>query len=148
MAAVRGEQGVRAGQRATCSDQAGFLADTQVNRTADVAGPAKRRDLAQAEPPTAVLVANVASAVGALHTVYTLGLSVPEDISVIAIHDIPLAGHLFPALTTVRMPLSELGRRAIELLAATSPDDDITETVTEPVEVVVRQSTAPPPERA
>ena len=75
--------------------------------------------------------------------VYTLGLSVPEDISVIAIHDMPLAGHLVPALTTVRMPLSELGRRAIELLAATSPDDDITETVTEPVEVIVRQSTAP-----
>jgi LacI family transcriptional regulator len=104
--------------------------------------------LAQAEPPTAVLVANVASAVGALHTAYTLGLSVPEDISVIAIHDMPLAGHLVPALTTVRMPLSELGRRAIELLAVTSPDDDITETVTEPVEVIVRQSTAPPPERA
>jgi LacI family transcriptional regulator len=103
--------------------------------------------LAQAEPPTAVLVANVASAVGALHTAYTLGLSVPEDISVIAIHDMPLASHLVPALTTVRMPLSELGRRAIELLAATSPDDDITETVTEPVEVIVRQSTAPPPER-
>jgi DNA-binding LacI/PurR family transcriptional regulator len=32
--------------------------------------------VAQAEPPTAVLVANVASAVGALHTAYTLGLSV------------------------------------------------------------------------
>ena len=104
--------------------------------------------LAQAEPPTAVLVANVASAVGALHTAYTLGLSVPQDVSVIAIHDMPLAGHLVPALTTVRMPLSELGRRAIELLAATSPDDDITETVTEPVEVIVRQSTGPPPERA
>jgi LacI family transcriptional regulator len=56
----------------------------------------------------------------------------------------PLASHLVPALTTVRMPLSGLGRRAIELLATREPEDDITETVTEPVEVIVRESTAPP----
>jgi LacI family transcriptional regulator len=73
--------------------------------------------LAQAERPTAALVANVASAVGALHAACALGLSVPADVSVIAIHDMPLASHLVPVLTTVRMPLSELGRRAIELLA-------------------------------
>jgi len=101
--------------------------------------------LEQTERPTAVLVANVASAVGALHAAHDLGLSVPADVSVIAIHDMPLASHLVPALTTVRMPLSELGRRAIELLATREPGEDITETVTEPVEVIIRQSTAPPP---
>jgi LacI family transcriptional regulator len=101
--------------------------------------------LAQSEPPTAVLVANVASAVGALHAAHALGVSVPADVSVIAIHDMPLASHLVPALTTVRMPLGELGRRAIELLATTAPKDDITETVAEPVDVIVRESTAPPP---
>jgi LacI family transcriptional regulator len=100
--------------------------------------------LAQAERPTAVLVANVASAVGALHAAHALGLSVPADVSVIAIHDMPLASHLVPALTTVRMPLSELGRRAIDLLATREPGDDITEIVTEPVDVIVRESTAPP----
>jgi LacI family transcriptional regulator len=99
--------------------------------------------LAQPERPTAVLVANVASAVGALHAAYALGLSVPAEVSVIAIHDMPLASHLVPALTTVRMPLSELGRRAIELLATREPEDDITEIVTEPVDVIVRESTAP-----
>ena len=100
--------------------------------------------LTQPEQPTAVLVANVASAVGALHAAYALGLSVPAEVSVIAIHDMPLASHLVPALTTVRMPLSELGRRAIELLATRKPEDDITEIVTEPVDVIVRESTAPP----
>ncbi|HEY4463118.1 MAG TPA: LacI family DNA-binding transcriptional regulator [Streptosporangiaceae bacterium] len=100
--------------------------------------------LAQPERPTAVLVANVASAVGALHAAYALGRSVPSDVSVIAIHDMPLASHLVPALTTVRMPLSELGRRSIELLATTAPTDDITEIVTDPVDVIVRESTAPP----
>ncbi|MDT7750596.1 MAG: LacI family transcriptional regulator, partial [Pseudonocardiales bacterium] len=51
---------------------------------------------------------------------------------------------LVPALTTVRMPLEELGRRALELLARHGPDDTITEVVTEPVELVVRASTGPP----
>jgi LacI family transcriptional regulator len=72
------------------------------------------------------------------------GLSVPADVSVIAIHDMPLASHLVPALTTVRMPLSELGRRAIEMIATRAPEDDITEIVTDPVEVILRNSTAPP----
>jgi LacI family transcriptional regulator len=104
-------------------------------------GAAMRALLAVSERPTAVLVANVASAVGALHAVHAHGLRVPQDISVIAIHDMPLASHLVPALTTVRMPL---GARAIEVLATSQPDDDITEIVTDPVEVVVRESTSAP----
>ena len=102
------------------------------------------RLLAAPAPPTAVFVANVASAVGALHAVHARGLAVPADLSVVAIHDMPLASHLVPALTTVRMPLEELGRRALELLATHGPEDTITEIVTEPVELVVRDSTAPP----
>ena len=39
-----------------------------------------------------------------------------------------------------------LGARALELLATTAPDDPIAETVTEPVELIVRGSTAPPPD--
>ncbi|MBK1783943.1 LacI family DNA-binding transcriptional regulator [Prauserella cavernicola] len=108
-------------------------------------GAAAMTALLRIEPrPTAVVVANVASAVGALHTLHEAGLSVPGDLSVIAIHDMPLAGHLVPALTTVRMPLGRLGERALELLATSNLTDDITEVVTEPVDVVVRASTAPP----
>ncbi|WP_212913265.1 LacI family DNA-binding transcriptional regulator [Streptomyces sp. TS71-3] len=100
---------------------------------------------AAADRPTAVFVANVASAVGALHALHAAGLAVPADISVIAMHDMPLAGHLVPALTTVRMPLGELGARAVQLMAARGPADPITEVVTDPVEVVVRDSTSAPP---
>lgn len=97
-------------------------------------------------PPTAVFVANVASAVGALHAAHALGVSVPTGLSVIAVHDMPLASHLVPGLTTVRMPLEELGRRALELLACRGPDEQITEVVTEPVDLVVRESTSAPPD--
>jgi LacI family transcriptional regulator len=110
-------------------------------------GAAMHTLLTVPDRPTAVLVANVASAVGALHAAHAHGLSVPADISVIAIHDMPLASHLVPALTTVRMPLSDLGARAIELLSTSKPDDDITEIVTNPVEIIVRESTAVPPLR-
>ncbi|HWN35396.1 MAG TPA: substrate-binding domain-containing protein, partial [Pseudonocardia sp.] len=105
---------------------------------------ALRRLLSAPTPPTAVFVANVASAVGALHAAHAAGLSVPRDLSVVAVHDMPLASHLVPALTTVRMPLEELGRRALELLAKRGPEETIAEVVAEPVELIVRESTAPP----
>jgi len=127
--------GLRAGARYTA----------HADYTAEGGAAAMRELLKQRPKPTAVLVANVASAVGALHTLYETGHSVPGDVSVIAIHDMSLAAHLVPALTTVRMPLTELGGRALELLAGTRPQDDVTEVVADPVELVVRASTGPPP---
>jgi LacI family transcriptional regulator len=82
--------------------------------------------------------------VGALHALHANGLSAPRDMSVIAVHDMALASHLGPALTTVRMPLAELGRRALRLLAQHGPDEAIAEVVAAPLEVVVRDSTASP----
>jgi LacI family transcriptional regulator len=85
-----------------------------------------------------------AGGAAAMHEVHARGLSVPQDVSVIAVHDMALASHLVPSLTTVRMPLEELGRRALELLAQRGPEETITEVVTDPAEVVVRESTGPP----
>lgn len=106
---------------------------------------ALERLLSDPRPPTAVFVANVASAVGALHTAHAHGVSVPSELSMVAVHDMPLASHLVPGLTTVRMPLEELGRRALELLARRGPEEAITEVVTDPVELVIRQSVTTPP---
>jgi LacI family transcriptional regulator len=91
-----------------------------------------------------VFVANVASAIGALRAVYKCGIRVPTELSIVAVHDLPLAEYLVPALTTVRMPLEELGRRGVERLATTDPDDAVAETVDGPMELVLRESTAPP----
>lgn len=94
--------------------------------------------------PSAVFVANVASAIGALWAVREEGLTVPGDVSVVAVHDLPLAGYLEPPLTTVRMPLGELGRRGIEVLSSVPAEQPIEEVVAGPVELVVRGSAAPP----
>lgn len=102
------------------------------------------RLLSAPRPPTAVFVSNVASAVGALHAAHAAGLCVPRDLSLIAVHDMPLASHLVPGLTTIRMPLEELGRRALEMVAKLGPDEPIAEVVADPVELVVRESTARP----
>lgn len=100
--------------------------------------------LALPDPPTAVFVANVASAIGALWAARDAGLVVPDDVSVVAVHDLPLAGYLEPPLTTVRMPLEHLGRRGIELLSSVPPDAPIAEVIAKPVELVLRRSTGPP----
>ena len=59
-------------------------------------------------------------------------------------HDLPLADHLRPPLTTVRLPREALGRRAIELLRDSAPDDIVREILAGPIELVRRASTAAP----
>ncbi|MEV4074070.1 LacI family DNA-binding transcriptional regulator [Nonomuraea fuscirosea] len=105
---------------------------------------AMARLLADPEPPTAVFVANAASAIGAMQAVRTAGLEIPRDVSIVAVHDFELAGYLHPALTTVRMPLAELGRRGVTLLGSMKPDDTIAEVLAGPIELIQRGSTAPP----
>jgi LacI family transcriptional regulator len=132
----------------TAMKQAGLDPDPRLIVHADytpAGGEAAMNELlAVADRPTAVFVANVASAVGVLHALHAAGLSVPGDTSVIATHDMALAGHLVPSLTTVRMPLGELGARAVRLIATRTPAQEITEVVTEPAQVITRASTAPP----
>jgi LacI family transcriptional regulator len=96
-------------------------------------------------PPTAVFVANVASAIGALHAAHELSVAIPERVSVIAVHDLALAAHLVPPLTTVQMPLTRLGGRAIELLLGVEAEAEVREVVREPIELVIRESTSRAP---
>jgi LacI family transcriptional regulator len=103
--------------------------------------------LGAAKPPTAIFVANVASAIGVLDGLHEAGLAVPADVSVVAVHDLPLAAHLSPPLTTVSMPLRRLGARGVELLLSTEANDVVEEKLSDHIELVVRQSTAPPRRR-
>ncbi|TWD84532.1 LacI family transcriptional regulator [Kribbella amoyensis] len=63
--------------------------------------------------PTAVVVNNVMSAVGVLAAARDLGIAVPDQLSVVGIHDVGLMEHLRPAVTAVRMPMYELGRAGV-----------------------------------
>lgn len=117
--------------------------DVVVTDYTDAGGAAAMEEFLRRGRHTAVVVANVASAIGALWAAAQAGVRVPDRLSVVAIHDLPLARYLVPPLTTVRMPLFELGKRGVEILRAERADAEIEEVVSEPMELVVRGSTAP-----
>ena len=95
--------------------------------------------------PTALFVGNVRAAIGAMAAARRLGLSVPQDVSVVGFHDAPFASYLDPPLTTVRMPLVEMGRQAVDHLLALINGDAVDDTmVGTPPELVVRASAAAP----
>lgn len=66
--------------------------------------------------PTAIFCANDVMAIGAMCALRSRGVRVPDDMAVVGFDDIPLARYVDPALTTVRVPICELGARAVELL--------------------------------
>lgn len=66
--------------------------------------------------PTALFAANDQMAYGALSAAREQGLRTPEDLAVIGFDDTALSAHIRPALTTVRQPFDEMGKRAAELL--------------------------------
>ena len=78
---------------------------------------------AAAERPDAVFAANDMMAVGCLVAFREAGLRVPDDIALAGFDDIPLAALVSPTLTTARVHIAELGRRALEqlLLSIESP---------------------------
>jgi DNA-binding LacI/PurR family transcriptional regulator len=96
--------------------------------------------------PTAVMVGNVLAAIGALTAAREAGLDVPGDLSVVAFHDVLYAAHLVPALTTVAMPMRELGAAAVKLLLERLNGEEPRQVVVRDPEPVlrVRGSTAPP----
>jgi DNA-binding LacI/PurR family transcriptional regulator len=98
-----------------------------------------------AEPVTAVFAAGHYLALGAMNVARDAGRRVPEDVSVVG-YDDPLSAQLvYPALTTVRQPLYELGKRAAERLARLMRGEDERAAIREvlPAQLVVRRSTAP-----
>lgn len=98
------------------------------------------------QPPTAVVVANFNAALGVQYSAAERGLEIPRHVSLVAIHDTWLADYVTPALTTVRMPLYEVGRTSVRLLTARmagGPGQDVVVT-DPPPELVLRASTGPP----
>jgi len=95
--------------------------------------------------PTAVFAGTTMTAVGAMSSLIRAGFRIPEDISVMALHDSELAQVIEPTLTVVKMPLYQMGYRAavnlIKILEGRPPAGPV---CLEPIGLVVRGSTGPP----
>ncbi|MFJ6194641.1 LacI family DNA-binding transcriptional regulator [Micromonospora sp. NPDC092111] len=92
---------------------------------------------------TALVALNDSMAVGALTLLRARDVRVPEQVSVVGFDDMPVAADVTPALTTVRLPLVELGARAMTL--ALGPAADLPRVEVLPATLVVRDSLGPAP---
>lgn len=98
-------------------------------------------------PPTAIFAANDDMAAGVMRTAIRMGIEVPKQLSVAGCDDISLAQQIYPALTTIRQPLSSMAERAATALIEHSRKHMMlrgTEIV--PATLKIRDSTAPAPE--
>lgn len=101
--------------------------------------------LKQDLPPSAVFCSNDYIALGAIKGARETGLSLPEELSIVGFDDMPTASYMVPALTTIRQPAYEMGRRACELLLQKMENPDKPEQHMLETKLVVRESTAAVP---
>ncbi|MGH7903141.1 MAG: LacI family DNA-binding transcriptional regulator, partial [Candidatus Dormibacteraceae bacterium] len=95
--------------------------------------------------PTAIVAASDLIAAGCLDAAKSNGLRVPDDLAITGFDDNILARFTEPGLTTVRMPLADMGRMAVEILMALiDGDPDHPQSVVLPAEIVVRGSSGGP----
>ena len=96
--------------------------------------------------PTAIFAANDAAAIGALSAVRQHELHVPTDMAIAGFDDIPMAGYINPPLTSVHVPINELGGRAISRLieAVTGRGNGTGRKELLPTSLVIRDSTLGP----
>src|SRR5579875_1507454 len=111
---------------------------------------ATQRLLASNTRFTALFAFNDVSAIGAIRALREAGLRVPQDVSVVGFDDVQSAAFQNPGLTTVRQPLRTMGMLAAEAVVRriTAPEEHpaAKQIVVDP-ELVVRDSTCPPPKR-
>jgi LacI family transcriptional regulator len=130
--------GFRSGLRAHASDLAADrIVEGDFSR--DSGARAAIELLARHPHLTAIWALNDVMAIGALVALRERGIAVPDAVSVIGFDDIPLASDITPALSTVRVPMVEMGERAMMLAIEPHGSELCVEHL--PTEVVLRAST-------
>lgn len=117
------------------------------NHAASIQGGRAASAPTVASGATAVIAYNDLVALGLEAGLAELGRVCPEDISIVGIDDIELAGAVSPGLTTVRMPIERCGTLAVDLLLKAMSGTILTESETLNSQLIVRGSTAPPASR-
>jgi LacI family transcriptional regulator len=126
------------------ADEPGLLVEAEAF-SEEAGSRALQAMLAGSARPTAIFGANDLIAIGMLQRLREIGVRVPQDISIVGFNDIPLAGLLEPALTTVRVPQLQMGVAGANLLIDHLEGKPIGEVrVTLPTELIIRASSAAP----
>lgn len=135
--AAMGEAGVE--RTADLEFQGGYTREAGFDVTAGI--------LASTPRPTAIVAANDYCAMGIVSALREQGVAVPDDIAIGGFDGLPSAKYVAPPLTTVHVPIGEIGYRAVARLAARLKHTDAGAGAAHqqhhvPVELVVRESTA------
>jgi len=90
---------------------------------------------------TAVFATNDSMAIGCIEALTENGIKVPEDVAIVGCDDIAAASQITPKLTTIRIPIKEMGVKAVnKLIASIDEKDHIPQMTTLPVKLIVRGS--------
>lgn len=110
----------------------------------DSAEEAARTLLTAHERPTAIFAANDVSAIATMSAARALGLSIPDDLSVIGFDNVPESALCQPPLTTIEQPIQRMGFEAVELLIGLiEKRSDLSTHRMLPTRLVVRGSCSP-----
>lgn len=102
-------------------------------------------ELTSRDRPTAIVAANDVIALGVIQQATDLGVAVPDDLSVVGFNDFDFASWVRPSITTIRIPGSQMGARAVDLVVGAVTGHRAPESVSFQVELVQRESTGRPP---
>ncbi len=104
--------------------------------------------LPPAKRPSAIFASNDEMAAGVLAVAHSMGIAVPEQLSVVGFDDVPLAKQVWPALTTIRQPIPDMAAKAAQLLLRnlSGQPPDHSEHVVQS-SLTFRHSTGPAPNR-
>ena len=89
---------------------------------------------------TAIFAQNDMMAIGIMKALKEKGLKIPEDVAVIGFDNIPLASFVTPMLSTVAVPIYELGRTAMRIMSDLQSGHEISRITTLPTKLLLRQS--------
>lgn len=99
--------------------------------------------MARPTPPSAVFGSNDQEALGCLYQLRSMGYRVPEQVSVAGFDDIESTQYVFPALTTIHVPMQLIGGMGVkQVLKVINQKDPIDEVSIIPHLLVIRDSTA------
>lgn len=129
-------------------EEAGLPLDEAILRRGEFvpeAGRVLALELLQLEDrPTAIFAGNDMQAFGVYEAARSLGISIPEQLSVVGYDDVPPARWVGPALTTIRQPLIEMAEEATRLVLKLRSETVDNVRLDLATSLVVRGSTAPP----
>jgi LacI family transcriptional regulator len=95
--------------------------------------------------PTAFFSSNDDMAISALEAFSEHGVAVPEDISIVGFDDIQMASRIQPKLTTVKLPIYEMSKAAVEkVIELCNSQQPVFSTVSFPARLIERDSCQPP----